>query len=93
MNFLGTQVGVPFSKLDLVSLGVYDLVFDKLDEMNGQTFGAFAIECANGHFGVGGLTYTPGGDPVVPIPPTVLLMGSGLLGLVGLGWRRRKTKV
>jgi hypothetical protein len=26
----------------------------------------------------------------VPVPPSVLLMGSGLLGLVGLGWRRRK---
>ena len=25
-----------------------------------------------------------------PIPPTVLLMGSGLLGLVGFEWRRRK---
>ncbi len=29
----------------------------------------------------------------VPIPGSVLLLGSGLLGLVGLGWRRRKTKV
>jgi len=27
----------------------------------------------------------------VPLPPSVLLMGSGLLGLVGLGWRRRKS--
>ena len=28
----------------------------------------------------------------VPLPPTVLLLGSGLLGLFGLGWRwRRKT--
>ncbi len=26
----------------------------------------------------------------VPIPPSALLLGSGLLGLVGLGWRRRK---
>jgi len=25
----------------------------------------------------------------VPIPPTMLLLGSGLLGLVGLGWRRK----
>ena len=27
---------------------------------------------------------------VAPIPPTSLLMGSGILGLVGIGWRRRK---
>ena len=27
----------------------------------------------------------------VPLPPSALLFGSGLLGLVGLGWRRRKT--
>lgn len=27
----------------------------------------------------------------VPVPPSVLLLGSGLLGLAGLGWRRRKT--
>ena len=32
----------------------------------------------------------PGGDVNVPIPPTFLLMGSGLVGLGLLGWRRRK---
>lgn len=38
------------------------------------------------------------GDPdldsynrAVPLPPSALLLGSGLLGLVGLGWRRRKS--
>jgi hypothetical protein len=30
-----------------------------------------------------------GGNPNVPVPPTVWLLGSGLLGMVGLGWRRR----
>jgi hypothetical protein len=29
--------------------------------------------------------------PQVPIPPTALLLGSGLLGIVGLGWRRRRS--
>jgi hypothetical protein len=27
---------------------------------------------------------------VVPLPPTALLLGTGLLGLVGLGWRRAR---
>lgn len=27
----------------------------------------------------------------VPLPPTALLLGGGLLGLVGLGWRRRRS--
>jgi len=52
----------------------------------GNTFGTFAIEAIEGHFGVGSLT----GDLVVPIPPTALLLGSGLLGLVGLRRFRKK---
>jgi hypothetical protein len=32
-------------------------------------------------------------DNLVPLPPSALLLGSGLLGLVGVGWRRRKTNV
>lgn len=33
------------------------------------------------------------GFPPLPLPPSALLLGSGLLGLVGLGWRRRQTNV
>jgi len=29
----------------------------------------------------------------VPLPPSVLLLGSGLLGLAAVGWRRRKPSV
>ena len=44
------------------------------------------------------LTYGCGNDNLmgeiaantVPIPPSALLLGTGLLGLVGLGWRRRR---
>ena len=32
---------------------------------------------------------TPGQNVVVPIPPSALLMGSGLLGLGLVGWRRK----
>jgi hypothetical protein len=43
-------------------------------------------ECANGPFEGGSFTG-------VPLPPSALLLGSGLLGLAGMGWRRRKTNV
>ena len=41
--------------------------------------------------GSGTLKYGSGMDVPVPIPGTVLLFGSGLLGLLGIGRRRRNT--
>jgi hypothetical protein len=47
---------------------------------------------------IGGLTgfaangpYTTVPPPPVPVPPTVWLMGSGLIGIGLLGWRRKKS--
>ena len=34
------------------------------------------------------VTYTP-----VPIPKSLLLLGAGLLGLIGFGFRRRKARI
>jgi hypothetical protein len=49
----------------------------------------------DGNFGFLWGSGTCGNGPIetcVPIPPSVLLMGSGLLGLGLLGWRRRGTQ-
>ena len=34
--------------------------------------------------------FNAGGYITVPVPPTLLLLGSGLLGLVGLGYRKKR---
>lgn len=39
-----------------------------------------------------GLDVTGVNPSAVPIPPSALLLGSGLLGLVGLGWRRKQSQ-
>jgi len=42
-------------------------------------------------YGQNSVNYTLTGTlSTVPLPPSMLLLGSGLLGLVGLGWRRRQ---
>jgi hypothetical protein len=40
-------------------------------------------------YGTGDVPCAP--PPTVPVPPTALLLGSGLVGLVALGWRRKKS--
>lgn len=41
------------------------------------------------HTGAGGTSFN--GLVTTPLPPSAILLGSGLLGLVGLGWRRKKS--
>jgi hypothetical protein len=58
---------------------------------NGSTFLLHEHITFNGNYGGVTGTYNSDQSTVVPIPPTALLLGGGLLGLVGLGWRRRKS--
>ena len=62
----------------------WPLVFD-INYFNGSDF------VGHEHYSISGQTYTGGFDKnqVVPLPPSILLLGSGLLGLVGLGWRKK----
>jgi hypothetical protein len=61
----------------------YSIKIDYFDKGNYLGYEHYTI---NGGDAQGG--FTP-----VPLPPSMLLMGSGLVGLVGLRGRRRKTSV
>jgi hypothetical protein len=52
------------------------------------TAGIFGVD--NHTFGGHYVQVLAASDTEVPIPPTALLLGSGLIGLAGLGWRRKR---
>ncbi len=56
--------------------------FDNLHFLYMQDFSGYP-------YAAGNLSALDAGISAVPIPPTALLMGTGILGLVGLGWRRK----
>jgi len=63
----------------------FDWAFLSSDTAPGD-FALFYLKDASGAIVPTGLAQT-GTAPAVPLPPSVLLLGSGLLGLLGLGWR------
>ena len=72
VSFTGTSYTIDFSALGLPA---------------GAKFGSFAVAATQGHFGVGGITYST--TPEVPEPSTWLLMCLGLAGLAAWRWKKQ----
>ena len=69
------------------------LDFSTLGLQEDVSFGSFAVRANTGHFGVGGIEYTPNPavtGPLTPVPEpgTMLLLGAGLAGLAAYGRKR-----
>jgi hypothetical protein len=80
---LGNTLGLGYDVWEVaIDLSKMPAGFDSTD---------FSFLYATGTCGNSVLTGSEGGFNPVPIPPSALLLGTGLLGLVGLGWRRRQS--
>jgi hypothetical protein len=79
-EFLPVDPGTDLTKLHVSFVdGCQPCVidFNQFPQLQGQTFGSFAVLAEQGHFGVRGVT-TP---DAVPEPGTLVLLGVGLAGL------------
>ena len=65
------------------------LDFGVLDGVAGYTFGSFAVVATTGHFGIAGIEYATATHSHVPLPASVLLIGSGLMRLAAYSRRKR----
>jgi hypothetical protein len=87
----GTTGGILETEITLAAgaLFSFDWAFLAGDTLPGD-FALFYLKDASGNIVFSeGLAQIGTGSPV-PIPPSVLLLGSGLLGLLGLGWRGKR---
>ena len=75
----------PVANYTLVWYGYYNGQF-QMEEIDTVTNGQVLGLSQGGYYYY---NYTPPPDPV-PLPPAVLLLGSGILGLIALRWRRKE---